>query len=119
MAVSAVLSCDFSRVAGGSTIFPREGGGPLNFGAVNIVLRNILGAADGLTISLRNCRVDQAMVDLTAVSLNDSDQPTDFGLSEPRLSPPLYLRMSETIAPFDLLEFLMPQPAPPPYLAKA
>jgi hypothetical protein len=43
----------------------------------------------------------------------------DFGLSEPQLFPPLYRRMLETNAQLDLLEFLVPRPAPPSYLAKA
>jgi hypothetical protein len=67
------LLCDFSRVAGGHTICPREGGIPLNFGAVNVVLHNILGAADGLAILLRGT-VDQATVDPTAVSRDNNDQ---------------------------------------------
>ncbi len=62
----------------GRTICPREDGVPLNFKAVNVVSYNVLGAADGLTILLRNCTVDQATVDLAAISCNDNDQRREF-----------------------------------------
>jgi hypothetical protein len=50
------------------------GGAPLNFGAINVVLLNILGEADGLTIFLHNYTVNQATVDLPTVSGDDNDR---------------------------------------------
>ncbi len=83
LAVPAALLCDFSRVAVGLTTGPQEGGVPCNFGAVdvvgpNVVLCNILGAADGLTIVSCKCGVDQASVNPTTISWDDNDQRRRF-----------------------------------------
>jgi hypothetical protein len=104
---------------GGRTICPHEGRVSLVFGAVDVISRNIPGAADGLTFFLCNCTVNQATVDLAADLAMTMTNLADFGLLEPWSSPPLYRGMSETNAPLNSLEFLVPQPALPLYHMKA
>ncbi len=92
LVVPAALSCNFSRVAGGLTTCPCKGGVLLNLGAINIVSRNILGAADGLTIILRDCTVDQATVNLAVVSCDDNDQRHGFWSVGAAVVPAVILR---------------------------
>jgi hypothetical protein len=92
LGVPAALSCNFFRVVGGLTTCPCKGRVPLNFGAVNVVSRNILGAADGLAIILHDCTVDQATVNLATVSCNDNDQRSGFRSVGAAVIPAVILR---------------------------